>query len=64
MKDEETKAGEGDTKETEREKKKEWGKKEVQLCRQRGCFSWLRKKRQKEKERKRKITNKYFLCSF
>ena len=41
------------TKETEREKN-ECRKKDEQLCRQGGCFSWIRQKRQRENERQRR----------
>ncbi|KAJ7971199.1 putative LuxR family transcriptional regulator [Quillaja saponaria] len=39
----------GQTEETKSEKK-EWMKKEEKLCRQLGCFSWMKKKRQREKQ--------------
>ncbi|TKY46542.1 hypothetical protein E2542_SST28586 [Spatholobus suberectus] len=43
------------TKETVREVN-EYVKKEQQVCRQGGCFSWIRKKSQREKERQRKYS--------
>ncbi|KAK7340788.1 hypothetical protein VNO77_21501 [Canavalia gladiata] len=39
-----------ETKETEREKN-EWRKEEEQLCNQGGCFSWMKKKRQRERKK-------------
>ncbi|KAK7266754.1 hypothetical protein RIF29_19408 [Crotalaria pallida] len=52
------------TKETDAEtEKNEWRKKDhEQLCRQGGCFSWIRKKRQREKERQRR--NNIFFTHF
>ncbi|XP_027926709.1 uncharacterized protein LOC114183778 isoform X1 [Vigna unguiculata] len=53
-----------ETKETEREKK-EWRKREEQLCKQQsGCFWWMRKKEKAERERERERRNNMFLTHF
>ena len=52
-----------ETKETDHQRRKnEWRKEEEQLCRQGGCFSWMRKKRQRENERQRR--NNIFFTHF
>ncbi|KAK7394304.1 hypothetical protein VNO78_14826 [Psophocarpus tetragonolobus] len=54
-----------EVKEKEREKK-EWRKGEEQLCKQSGCFWWMRKKEKKErnKERERRNNINMFLSHF
>lgn len=56
MKDEET----WETKEIEREKNEE----EEQLCKQSGCFSWMKKKRHQERGKERQRRNNIFLTHF
>ncbi|OIW07320.1 hypothetical protein TanjilG_11954 [Lupinus angustifolius] len=50
-----------ETKETEKEKN-EWMKEEVQYFKQSGCFSWIKKKRKREKNRQKR--NNIFLTHF
>ncbi|ESW11322.1 hypothetical protein PHAVU_008G020100 [Phaseolus vulgaris] len=52
-----------ETKETEREKK-EWRKREEELCKQSGCFGWMRKKEKAERERERQRRNNRFFTHF
>lgn len=42
-----------DTEETKTEKEKEERKEKGAMCRQGGCLSWIRKKRQRDKQKPR-----------